>query len=151
LFVAVAQHAHLHRRQLAQRSHRALGTALLHAADQRVDQHHGQDHRGIAQVAQRYGQHRGDEQDVDQRALELAQEGAPQRPRRWLRQRVRAVCRHPARCFSRCETPKGIAAQKLEHALGLERVPIGRCEASWVEVYGARCWRWHRWASAGGA
>jgi hypothetical protein len=74
--------------QLAQRRHRALGAAFLETADQRVDHHHGQDHRRVAQVTQRHRQHRGDEEDGDQRALELVQQDAPQRPRRRLRQHV---------------------------------------------------------------
>ena len=42
-------------------------------------------------VAQRDSEQRGDEQDVDQRALELAREDAPQRLGRRLGQRVRTV------------------------------------------------------------
>ncbi len=97
LLAAVAQHAHLQRGQPAQRGHRALGAAFLEAADQRVDQHHRQDDHRVAVVAQRHRQHRGDEQDVDQRALELAREGAPQRPRRRLGQGVGAMPRLAAR------------------------------------------------------
>ena len=72
--LAVAQHPRLLRREPAQRSHRALGTPFLVGADQGVHQHDGEDHHRVAPVADACRQRRCDEQDVDQRALELAQE-----------------------------------------------------------------------------
>jgi hypothetical protein len=74
LFAAVAQHPHLQARQPAQRGHRSLSTPLLVSADQSIRQYHPQDHGRVAEVAHASGKCRGDEQDVDQRALELAQQ-----------------------------------------------------------------------------
>ena len=49
---AVPQHGGARRQHAADRGHRLLGLALLQIADERIGQHHGQDHAGIHPVLQ---------------------------------------------------------------------------------------------------
>jgi hypothetical protein len=94
-FAPAAQHPHMQFRQAAQRGHRSVGPAFLECANQRIDQHHGQDHSGITAVAERHRQQCGNEQDVDQRTLQLARESAPHGPPACLGQRIRAMFAKP--------------------------------------------------------
>ena len=139
LLGAVAQHPHLQGRQPAQCGHRALGAAFLQRADQRVDQHHRQDHPGVALVAERHRQRRGDEQDGDQRAGELPREGAPQRPGRRLGQRVGAVLGEPPRGGAGRQAPLGMALQMPDRLIGRKRMPGGRVRGRTVGADGCRC------------
>ena len=91
LFRAFAQNPHLQRRKSAQRSHRLFGTPFLVSADEGVRHHHAQDDGSVAPVAHGAGQCRSDKQDVDQRALELAQQEQEDRALGGFRQGVRAV------------------------------------------------------------
>ena len=89
--MAIPQHPHLQRRESAQSRHGALGAPFLVGADQRVGEHDAEDHPRVAKVAHARGKRRGNDEDVDQRALELAQEHQEQRALRRFRQGVRAV------------------------------------------------------------
>ncbi len=121
--VAVAQGAHAHAGQAAQGGHGTLGAAFLEGADERVDDDHRQDHRGVAVVAQRHRQHRGHEQDVDQRALELLCQCAPQRPRRRCGQGVRAAFGGTLPHRRRRQSLRGMAADALNGLTGVTGVP----------------------------
>jgi hypothetical protein len=125
LLDAVAPHAHLQRRQLAQRGHRAFGPAFLVAADQRVDDHHRQDHPGVAQVAQRHRQAGGDEQDGHQRALQLAQEHPPGRPRGAARAVRWGRVGQALAGGGSVEPALGVAVQRLHGLPHRQRVPVG--------------------------
>src|SRR6056297_460808 len=52
----------------------ALGAAFLQGADDRVDGEHGEDERRVVHVADGQRYQAGDQQYIDQRILELAQE-----------------------------------------------------------------------------
>ena len=71
--LAIPQNPHPQGRQTLQCRHGAFRPPLLEGADRRVDQHHDQDDHGIPRLAENEGQQGGDEQDVDERALELAE------------------------------------------------------------------------------
>ena len=106
-----------------QRRHRALGTSFLVGPDQRVDQHHGEDDRRIAPVAHARGQRSRDKQDVNQRALELAQEHQVQRPLCSFWECVRAMLGN-ASCYLTVRQPaSGIAVESRDGLAGVERVP----------------------------
>ena len=134
LLAAVAQHPHLQGRELAQRRHRTLGAPLLVGADQRVDQHHAEDHRRVAPVAHASGQRRRDEQDVDQRALELAQEEQEDRALRPARASAFGPC-SAARCATaRDDRPvlaslprrsiAALASRACQGSVGFRRISV---------------------------
>lgn len=74
LLMPVAQYADLLRRKASQGRHQSLGTTFLEGTDQGVDQYHDQDNCGVGSVTHTGRQRCRDEQNVDQRTLELAQE-----------------------------------------------------------------------------
>jgi hypothetical protein len=123
LLAASTQHPHAHRSQPPQRRHRALGPPFLKTADQRVDQHHGQDDHGIAVMAQRHCQPRGHEENEDQRALELLREGAPQGLDRHFGQRVRPVLCLGALHGAGVETPLQVDPEVAQQAFHRHGVP----------------------------
>jgi hypothetical protein len=118
-------HAHLQCGQLAQGRHRTFGAAFLEAADQRVGHHHREDDERIAMVAKSHRQQRSDEQDVDQRALELPREGAPQGPRWRLGQGIGAVAGLAARHFIGGQPAQRFAATGGQHLLDGQCMPGG--------------------------
>jgi hypothetical protein len=116
-------HPHAQRGQPPQGRHRTFGPTFLDAADQCVDQHHRQDDHRIAVVPQPHGEHRGDEEDVDQRTLELPREGAPQGPGRWFGQGVRAMSRLRALQGLCVETPLWVEPEVAQHLLCRHGMP----------------------------
>ncbi|OIQ77389.1 hypothetical protein GALL_409160 [mine drainage metagenome] len=95
LFLPVAQHPHIERRQPAQRRHRARGPVFMQGPDQRIDQHHGQDDQRIPLLAQCKGKRRRRQQDIDEGALELGQDHAPGRAAHLFRQGIFPALRKP--------------------------------------------------------
>ena len=120
LFLAFAQHPHLQAGQAAQRGHRTFGAAFLQGANDGIDQHHQQDHAGIAPVPQRQGQQGGGQQQVDERAAELVQQQMPERPGRRLGQGVEAVA------GAALAHLHGAQALLWVHAQGLGGVGLGQ-------------------------
>ncbi len=102
-----------------------FGAPFLVGADQRVHQHDGEDHRRVAPVAHARGQRRRDEQDVDQRALELAQEDQEDRAPGRLGQSVRPVARAALCRRLRRQADRGITAQPPLHRRGIQCMPGG--------------------------
>lgn len=72
--IAVSQHRRLARQHGADRFERLLGLTLLNEPDERVDDDHAQDDRGIGVVVQEEGHDGCDQEDVDQRIVKLQQE-----------------------------------------------------------------------------
>ena len=110
--------------ELAQRRERALGAPLLERADQGVQDDDDGDHRGVARVSERKRDPGGQQQQVDQRTRELAQEDR--------RQRATLGCgkalgpkRARRRCTSACERPR-VALDETggERLFGAEGVPV---------------------------
>ena len=97
---SVAQHGGARREHAADRCHRRLGFALLHEADDRIGQNHGEDHAGIDPVlqARRYRCRR--QQHIDQDIVELRQEAKQRRARLGLRQAVRSMVGQPPPRFN---------------------------------------------------
>jgi hypothetical protein len=82
---ATADHPRAMHLEAAQRRQRPLGAALLERADDRVQDHHDDDHQGVAPVIERHRDRRRHAQQVDERARELARDHPGQRAPRHLR------------------------------------------------------------------
>jgi len=128
---AVAQHPCQRGRQSAQRLDRALGSDLLDVADDRVDHDHGGDHGGVDLFAERDGDHRRHEQDVDERAAELADEDDQLRRRRMLLQSVRPVARQPGAGL--------VAAEAIGRPRHLDEDVLGRHGPRYLHDGSRRC------------
>ncbi len=76
---AGAHHARLEREHLADRGERPLRLALLHEADERVDEDDARDDAAVHPLAEQRRDQGGPQQDVDQDAVELEQQ-AHERP-----------------------------------------------------------------------
>ncbi len=108
--------------ELGQGVHLALRAQLVHEADQRVDQEHGSDEGGVGQLPQEQRDARGHDQNVDQGALELANQDAQPRGRGRRLQAVRTVAREPRLGLLRIE-PAGPGLEPLLDRARLEGVP----------------------------
>ncbi len=131
--LAVPDHVGVGGRHPAQGGHGFLGARLLHVAQQRVEHDHRQDRdrlvgqRGIALYQPQAGGDRGgDEQQDDQRVLELGEDLAPDRDRSLRGQLVGAVALPPAAGLGLVETALRVGAERGQHRVG--RVPVGRVE-----------------------
>jgi hypothetical protein len=71
---AVPHHRGAERKHVADRVERLFRLAFLNEADQRIDQHHAQDHAAIHPVPEGRGDAGGAEQHIDQDIVELKQE-----------------------------------------------------------------------------
>ena len=100
---------------------RCLRARFLDEPDGRVEQHHRRDdHRGLPLPAHDQADHRGDQQDDDQKVLELPQERLPPRLTPRLDQPVRTVPVQPPG-----RLPRRQACARV-HLQALRRLP-GRC------------------------
>ena len=89
--------ARLRRKHVADRVERLLRPALLHEAEQRIEDDDGEDDRGVEPQAQHQLDEAGGEQDIDEDVVELGEE-PQQRPLLLaLRQAVRPVGLQPRR------------------------------------------------------
>jgi len=122
--LAVAQDRGAGRQQLANAVERRRRLAFLDETDHRVDQHGGEDHRGIDPVAEQGGDHRGERHDVEQDVVKLPQE-AYQRPARLdAGQLVGAVALQSPGGFVAGE-PFRLAIEMCKALFGAKGVPEG--------------------------
>ena len=121
---AIAQHAGTQGGEFAQRLHRTFGPALLPDAEERIREHDDEDHAGVTCLADGNGNARGDEQDVDKRAGELADENGDPRTAFGFREGIRAVCSEATLYFLRRDAVRG-ASKPREHGFVRQRVPLG--------------------------
>ena len=98
---SIAQHSGLGRQHVADRGHGGFGLALLDEADDRVGQHHGQDHAGIDPMLQGPRHQRSTDQHINQHMVELSQESDHRPARLHWRQAVGPMFGQPPRSFRR--------------------------------------------------
>ena len=122
----IAYDGHRRREHLFERVERALGLVLLQIAEQRAEQHDGEDDGRVHDLAEGGRQRRGDEQDDDEGVLELPDEELQPRGRRARRERIRAVTSEPPRRLAVRESTSGVRVQRSEHRACRHRVPVRR-------------------------
>ena len=112
-----------------ERLERLLGAGFLDETDDRVDEHHPEDHARIDRLPQSGGHGTGDHQDYHQRVFELKQEAkqrpAPAKPR----QRVQPETRQPGRRLRLSQPPLPVSAnqqQRLMHVEVMKPAPPDR-------------------------
>jgi len=137
---AVAQHARDEGEALAQLAHGGRCAMLLGEAEQRARDDDRDDDAGIDPFAQRGGDACREDEDEDQRALELAQQEAQRALRRALRDVVAAEAREAPRGLPRgqalpaaCEPPREFLGADRP-----ERRVVRSCRHARVPPRGAR-------------
>jgi hypothetical protein len=107
----------------AQRAGAGLGPPFLKAPDERVEHEDPEDEQGVAHVADQQRQDRGHEQQIDQRAGELAQEHAQRRGAPGLGDPVRSNALEPLLRFGLRQARRlaGESGQDLRRRHGVPR------------------------------
>ncbi len=118
---AAAQDGGARRQHGADGGHRRLRLALLHIADHRIGQNHGDDHRRVHPVLQARRHHGGTEQHIDQHIVELRQEPHERPAAACLGQAVGAMHGQPPRRLVRTQA----------FGSGIER---GKAGGNWLGV-----------------
>jgi len=110
------------RHQPAQTADRRLGLALLREADQCIDGERQRDYDRVDALAQREAEHERDNEDDDERALELTRQDLDVTRGRRLRQRVGT---EPPQPFGGIllRQPRRCRVELARHIRGLTRVP----------------------------
>jgi len=108
--------------QLSDGGQRLFGALLLNESDNRVDDDHAGDDRGVRPMTEDRGRDRRREQDIDQEISELVQKAAPYTPRSCDVQDVRAVVRKTLRGLFIAKTA-GPGPKSSQRVTGSERVP----------------------------
>ena len=118
----VAQHSGRGPDHGAQGRRVALRLPLLHGADRRVDGQHKKDEGGVVELTQPQRHHRRPEEQIDQRAPELAENDGEDAPPPRLRQDVPAMLRQSPARFDRAQT-RLVGAQPLQDMIHVSRMP----------------------------
>ncbi len=119
---AAALHRGTESEQLAESVGAALGAPFLEAADDGVQDHHGADEAGVGEVADGDREERGEGEDRDEGADELAEEDAPPRRGAGGGHAVGAVAGEACRGFGAGE-PGGRGVERGEGLVGRDGVP----------------------------
>ena len=122
---AVAHHLGIGADHRAQALQCRLGTGFLDEADDRVDQHHGEDHRGVDELTQSRGDHAGHQEHVDQRMMELPQNSDQQARTADRGQCVGAERLEPIGGLVVGQPALRVAAQQQHHLVGGKPVVRG--------------------------
>jgi hypothetical protein len=128
------------RRHLAQRLASALGSVLLHEAEDNGERHDDGDDGRLQAVPEQRRQRGGDQQDEHQHVAELGGQGAPGGAAADLRELVGAVNAQPPSRLGRVEAGRG-RAQLCEDCGHLEPQPRSRRQPLFPATETARCER----------
>ncbi len=88
-----------------------------------IEQDHGQDHDGIGSLPDRQGDHRGSDQQQDQKFLELVKKHPPKGHPFLLVELVQAVLLLPPFDLNLGQTPVAIRIKHLRRLLGIKSMP----------------------------
>ena len=119
---AVAQHHRLRRKHVADGVQRILCLAFLDEADDHVDQHGGEDHRGVDPMAEQRGDDGGHQHQIEQHVMELVEQAQQWPPALWRRQAIGAMLLQAPLCLVLAETA-GAAVLHFQGVLCSQGVP----------------------------
>jgi hypothetical protein len=124
LLPPIAQYAGAQGGEFAQRLHRTFGPAFVPGTKERIHEHNDEDHAGVTCPADGSGNACGDEQEIDKRIGELADENGDPRTAFGFLQGIRAMCSEATLCLLRQDALRG-AAKPPKHSFARHRVPLG--------------------------